>query len=218
MLEYPKIETLYNRDEKTHRVIPEQLRLAEFGNIRRWQITEKVDGTNIRIGLSPDGNVSFNGRTDNAQLPAPLVSYLQTTFTAEKLGARSFLLPIKAKCCYSAKVTGQEFRKAEFIVEIWPSVYSVTGFWSRRSRPMNDSSPHCDACRLLQNALGIRSQYPEQTGLFAQLSQRRRNRRILNMAIEVNKKDIIPHSSPRGTRFNSGHADIIASQRLQQVE
>ncbi|MFZ4790115.1 MAG: RNA ligase family protein [Candidatus Competibacteraceae bacterium] len=87
MLEYPKIETLYNRDEKTHRVIPEQLRLAEFGNIRRWQITEKVDGTNIRIGLSPDGNVSFNGRTDNAQMPAPLVNYLQITFTAEKLGA-----------------------------------------------------------------------------------------------------------------------------------
>lgn len=87
MLEYPKIETLYNRDEATRKVIPGQLRLGEFGNIRRWQITEKVDGTNVRIGLSPEGTVSFNGRTDNAQMPLQLMNSLQATFTAEKLCA-----------------------------------------------------------------------------------------------------------------------------------
>ena len=87
MLEYPKIETLYNRNEKTHSVIPGQLRLAEFDNIHRWQITEKIDGTNIRVGLSANGQVICNGRTDNAQLPGPLLSYLQATFTAEKLAA-----------------------------------------------------------------------------------------------------------------------------------
>ena len=87
MRKYPKIETLYNRDEKTYKVIPTELRLAEFSNIRRWQITEKVDGTNVRVELSPEGEISFAGRTDNAQMPVKLLEYLQTTFTVEKLQA-----------------------------------------------------------------------------------------------------------------------------------
>lgn len=85
MPEYPKIETLYNRDEKTFGVITDKLRLAEFGNIRRWHITEKVDGTNVRVCLSSDGNVSFYGRTDNADMHINLKEYLQKTFLAEKL-------------------------------------------------------------------------------------------------------------------------------------
>ena len=85
MLEYPKIETLYQRDKVTNKVITSQLRLPEFGNIRRWQITEKVDGTNVRVGFSPDGLVRYGGRTENAQMPAKLLDYLQETFTADKL-------------------------------------------------------------------------------------------------------------------------------------
>lgn len=85
MLEYPKIETLYQRDKATDKVITNQLRLPEFGNIRRWQITEKVDGTNVRVGLLPDGIVRYGGRTENAQMPAKLLDYLQKTFTADKL-------------------------------------------------------------------------------------------------------------------------------------
>lgn len=87
MLEYPKIETLYNRDDKTRAVITNAVRLPEFNAIRQWSITEKIDGTNIRIGLHENGSVEYGGRTANAQLPATLVKYLQETFTPDKMQA-----------------------------------------------------------------------------------------------------------------------------------
>lgn len=84
-MEYPKIETLYDRDEKTRKVITTKTRLPEFDNIKRWWLTEKIDETNIRILLSPEGSIRFRGRTDNAQLPALLITYLENTFKLEKM-------------------------------------------------------------------------------------------------------------------------------------
>jgi hypothetical protein len=55
--------------------------------IRNWFATEKIDGMNIRVGLTPEGKVLIGGRTDNAQLPVPLFAYLQETFTPEKMQA-----------------------------------------------------------------------------------------------------------------------------------
>lgn len=51
-----------------------------------WEWTEKVDGTNIRIGWSPDlpDKVEIGGRTDNAQIPSRLLNRLNELFTAEK--------------------------------------------------------------------------------------------------------------------------------------
>jgi len=47
-----------------------------------WDWTEKVDGTNIRVGW--DGHtVAFGGRTDNAQIPATLFKRLQLLFPEE---------------------------------------------------------------------------------------------------------------------------------------
>ena len=51
----------------------------EFGNIRRWHVEEKVDGTNIRIHYS-EGKVQIGGRTKDAQIPCHLLTYLQNTF------------------------------------------------------------------------------------------------------------------------------------------
>lgn len=49
----------------------------------QWVATEKVDGTNIRVMW--DGNsVSFNGKTDNAQLPMVLVDRLTELFGGEE--------------------------------------------------------------------------------------------------------------------------------------
>jgi hypothetical protein len=84
VIEYPKIETLYDRDEKTHKVIPGKLRLPEFALVSRWLVTEKVDGTNLRIWLRADGAVKYGGRTDAAQLPATIVDWLQTHLPAER--------------------------------------------------------------------------------------------------------------------------------------
>lgn len=85
MIEFPKIETLYDRDEKTHKIIVGQLRCAEFGNIRRWVVTEKIDGCNVRVRLSPDNTVFYGGRTDNAQMQVVLLDFLKNTLPVEKL-------------------------------------------------------------------------------------------------------------------------------------
>ena len=51
MKEYHKIETLYERDEKTKKLIIGKFRnpTIEFLKDNVWQFTEKVDGTNIRV-------------------------------------------------------------------------------------------------------------------------------------------------------------------------
>ena len=87
MIEYPKIETLYDRNEKTHKVIPSQLRLPEFGNIKSWRVTEKIDGTNVRICFTPPDKIIFSGRTDKAQMPVKLLDHLLQVFTVDKLSA-----------------------------------------------------------------------------------------------------------------------------------
>jgi ATP-dependent RNA circularization protein (DNA/RNA ligase family) len=51
----------------------------EFGNVKKWRVDEKVDGTNIRI-IYQDGKVRFGGRTKDAQIPCHLLDYLQKNF------------------------------------------------------------------------------------------------------------------------------------------
>ena len=51
-----------------------------------WTGTEKINGTNIRI-IWDEESVRFGGKTDNAQLPIPLITYLIEHFTVERLEA-----------------------------------------------------------------------------------------------------------------------------------
>lgn len=77
-VEYPKIETLYDRNDK-FKVIEGKLRLDEFSLVERWLVTEKIDGTNVRIefmSAGPETNVVYKGRTDNAQMPPALLDAL----------------------------------------------------------------------------------------------------------------------------------------------
>lgn len=87
VIKYPKIQTLYKRDSSTKRnvIIPGDFSRLEFDNIKRWLVLEKIDGTNIRIGLNEDGTRSIGGRTDNAQIPAHLFEHLDKTFPVELL-------------------------------------------------------------------------------------------------------------------------------------
>ena len=82
MVEYNKIETLWKCDmEGTKKLLEGEFRnpTVEFLKDNIWQFTEKVDGTNIRIYW--DGHtVQFGGRTERAQIPAPLVNYLNSVF------------------------------------------------------------------------------------------------------------------------------------------
>ncbi len=58
----------------------------EFECIKKWRVTEKIDGTNIRIELTRTAEkvkVAIRGRTDNAQIPAHLFRYLEDKFASE---------------------------------------------------------------------------------------------------------------------------------------
>jgi hypothetical protein len=84
---YGKIETLYERDEKTHRLKPELiLKNRVYGLLKTWEFTEKIDGTNVRL-IWQDGKLSIGGRTDNAQIHADLVRYLHEAVTPDMMAA-----------------------------------------------------------------------------------------------------------------------------------
>jgi hypothetical protein len=82
MVEYDKIETLWKRDmEGTKKLLEGEFRnpTVEFLKDNIWQFTEKVDGTNISVCW--DGHtITFNGRTERAQIPTHLLTYLLATF------------------------------------------------------------------------------------------------------------------------------------------
>jgi ATP-dependent RNA circularization protein (DNA/RNA ligase family) len=72
---YSKIETVFDRDER-FQVDESRLRRPIFGDIGAWAVTEKVDGTNIRIHFAwgENGQVTsqVSGKTDRASIPPQL--------------------------------------------------------------------------------------------------------------------------------------------------
>ena len=95
MIEYHKIETIYQRDMNGSKKLIDGLfrnETVEFLRNVRWTWTEKIDGTNIRVQW--DGHkVEFGGRTDKAQIPAHLVNRLNELFggnEAEQLFEQKF--------------------------------------------------------------------------------------------------------------------------------
>lgn len=82
MNKYTKIETLFERDmEGTKKLIEGKFRneTVEFLKENEWICTEKIDGTNI--GIVWDGHsVSYQGRTERAQIPAHLMNKLIEMF------------------------------------------------------------------------------------------------------------------------------------------
>lgn len=89
---YSKVDTLWNRDKETFTVIPGDWRRPEFALINKWLVSEKIDGTNIRLiflrggaewELDGGGNPTVTedrfevrGKTDRADLPKPLLKVL----------------------------------------------------------------------------------------------------------------------------------------------
>lgn len=82
MVKYPKIETLFKRDmDGTRQLIPGKFRdpAVEYLADNQWVCTEKIDGTNI--GVVWDGySITFQGRTERAEIPKHLLSYLEQKF------------------------------------------------------------------------------------------------------------------------------------------
>lgn len=83
MKEYHKIQTVYKRDPETKfkTLLEGQYSLPEFEYLKdnTWVFTEKVDGTNIRVMIDGE-KITFGGKTDNAQIPSFLITYLNNKF------------------------------------------------------------------------------------------------------------------------------------------
>lgn len=94
---YPKIECRFRRNED-HTLNLAELKRPEFGIISSWLVTEKIDGTNIRVSLenireAPPGGITFDtewgvrfyGRSNKAQMPDFIQEYLEATFKLDDL-------------------------------------------------------------------------------------------------------------------------------------
>ena len=86
MHEYLKIETVFNRDTNgTKKLIVGNWRdyTIEYLSDLDWIWTEKIDGTNI--GVVWDGHkVSFQGRTEKADIPKHLKTRLEELFSTNE--------------------------------------------------------------------------------------------------------------------------------------
>lgn len=83
MIVYPKIESIFKRDDKTHKFVEGKYTLPEFEYLKdnHWLFTEKVDGTNIRVIWNHETKeLLFRGRTDGAQMPMFLLEKLHVLF------------------------------------------------------------------------------------------------------------------------------------------
>jgi ATP-dependent RNA circularization protein (DNA/RNA ligase family) len=134
MDEYHKIQSIFKRDEKTHRFIEGEWSTPEIGFLKDcdWEWTEKVDGTNIRVGW--DGTaVELGGRTAAAQIPATLVVRLQSLLPASLFAANYADSPLVLYGeGYGAKIqkVGGNY-KADGVDFVLFDV-QVGGYWLRR--------------------------------------------------------------------------------------
>ena len=91
MNEYPKIPTLFKRDPDTkfRTLIKDSYATPELDYLRfnQWLLTEKVDGTNIRVMWRAETGLTFGGKTDNAQIPAHLANRLNEIFQDKEFAA-----------------------------------------------------------------------------------------------------------------------------------
>jgi hypothetical protein len=87
--EYPKTENVFTRNDETYKLNAFDLRLPAFGQIKTWLVTEKVDGTNMRVCYDPKaGTVEIRGRSDKANIHGTLFTHMTETFTLEKMRAQ----------------------------------------------------------------------------------------------------------------------------------
>ena len=144
---YQKINTLFKRDDKNIIILDGSFVSPEFEVLRgiKWEATEKIDGTNIRIEVKSnveyakdfkDGKlneevfgvsfkVEYKGKTDNANIPTHLLSFLQEKYPKEvvlnALGLKEFI-PIEE---FAEHKWVNE--KGEIDVSRIPNLYTIYG-------------------------------------------------------------------------------------------
>ena len=130
---YPKIDTLWKRDEKTHLIVEGDYSRAEFPNIKYWEVSEKIDGTNTRIRWK-DGKREVAGRTLEATIPKRLMEAINTRLN-EKLLKEVFGVSEKEVILYGEgygagiNKAGKRYRKDNDIILF---DVRIDGWWLER--------------------------------------------------------------------------------------
>ena len=101
-MKYQKINTLFKRDEN-NLIIPTEFCQPEFEYLKdlKWECTEKIDGTNMRVIITPIYNqkylgnefvdtftgfeIEFKGKTDEAIIPKHLLARKKEIITKGKV-------------------------------------------------------------------------------------------------------------------------------------
>jgi len=104
MKEYHKIQSVFMRDEKTHKFREGAWTLPEFEylNDNPWVGTEKVDGTNIRVMWEKENPtvITFRGRQDAvSEIQKPLLEKLTSMFS-ERLAIFDRIFEKGSVCLY----------------------------------------------------------------------------------------------------------------------
>ena len=103
MKKYHKIQTVFLRDPETkyRSLIYGEFATPEFKYLQNndWIWTEKVDGTNIRVMWDGKKDITFGGKTDQAQIPAYLVNRLNDLFRPLIVDFRNILADTET-CLY----------------------------------------------------------------------------------------------------------------------
>lgn len=84
MKKYPKLHCLWKREGEPYKAIVGEYLHPEFRAINLWHVTEKLDGTNIRV-IWDGVSVSFMGRNSSSIIPEYLESALIKLFPVSKL-------------------------------------------------------------------------------------------------------------------------------------
>ena len=143
MQRYHKIQSIFYRDPETKykTFIEGKFTDPSFGILQNvpWDFSEKIDGTNIRIGWN-GYNVRLAGRSDNAELPGQLRIYLEEYFTDDLLcsifqGAEGVTLigeGYGGKIQKMGKIYGDDQRFILFDVFVEPNENNPLGIWLER--------------------------------------------------------------------------------------
>ena len=115
MKQYHKIQTIFKRDMTNNgKMIIGNFSLPEIEYLKdnQWVFTEKIDGTNIRV-MWDGKNVTFGGKTDNAQMPVFLLYKLQELFegTAKKKLFKEFFDYENPQVCLYGEGYGAKIQK-----------------------------------------------------------------------------------------------------------
>ena len=128
-MEYPKINSLwkrhgwyleegkkYNPDYQAGRqsFIIGDYAQEEFGQIKKWNVQEKIDGTNIRVVMErsiSEVYVTFLGRTANADIPDHLLEHLKMCFDDLSIRKMFLLMPSLDKIILFGEGYGPKIQK-----------------------------------------------------------------------------------------------------------